>query len=59
MREIEGEYLVVTLDWLLDFPEDVENDDAWLANTIGYLTNVRLPGDSFNEDIKGNFVEYD
>ena len=57
VREIDGEYLVVTLDWLLDFPEDVENDAAWQENAIGYLTDVRLPSDPFYHDIKGNFVD--
>ena len=57
VREIEGEYLVVPVDILLDYPEYVENDDAWQDFAIGYLTNVIVPSDPFYLDIEGEFVD--
>jgi len=50
----EDRWLVAPLDWLEECPEKMVDEQEWLDNSIGVLTNTEL---HVNEYIVGDFEE--
>ena len=53
VREINGEFLVMPCDHFMDHPEDINDDDAWGREAIGFIEEPSIPENQQSEDIVG------
>ena len=55
VKKINGEYIVTLSDWLDECPDNIYNDDEWLGNMVGKLTDVVFPETRLNDYLSGKF----
>jgi hypothetical protein len=58
VRKIDGEYRVVSMDWVMDSPEAVFCNYSWTSTSFAYLRNAVEPPDKNSDDICGVFTQY-
>tara|TARA_Y100000591_G_C21834703_1_gene701757 strand:+ start:1636 stop:2262 length:627 start_codon:yes stop_codon:yes gene_type:complete len=56
VKKINGEYIVTLSDWLDECPDNIYNDDEWLGNMVGKLTDVVFPENRLVDYLGGKFV---
>ena len=56
VKKINGEYIVTLSEWLDECPENIYNDDEWLGNMVGKLTDVVFPENRQSDYMTGKFV---
>ena len=56
VKKINGEYIVTLSEWLDECPDNIYNDDEWLGNMVGKLTDVVLPENRQVDYLSGKFA---
>lgn len=56
VKKINGEYIVTLSEWLDECPDNIYNDDEWLGNMVGKLTDVVFPENRHVDYLGGKFV---
>ena len=56
VKKINGEYIATLSEWLDECPDNIYNDDEWLGNMVGKLTDVVLPENRQADYLSGKFA---
>ena len=56
VKRVNGEYIVTLSEWLDECPDNIYNDDEWVGNMVGKLTDVVFPENRQSDYITGKFA---